>query len=593
MAMSPEIFKKAAQDINNVVNRAMRNIQSQSQSIDEDEDYLRRNSRPSQSQSASGSANAGNSTQAPAGNSTQAPESGQSNPPPVRRRRPPSGNPGSTDPREQNEIREEQKLEDERRATANRQSNQQRNQSTVERTGIFTNKLGGTDITIPCLDGKGPGCPPTATPMQPPPSAPPPPPASPSTPPAPPSLNKDSPQLHIGRGHLLTAKEKETGEIVLRDGTRINYRQGISREEMEKIYANDKANLSDLAKSNIDKKLGPGAYNNLAPNIRAVMDDMAFAGGNAAFKNQKLIDAIKSGDNEKIAKVVETSLTTARGDTDGKLTKGLTTAAVNRAAAIRDPSIDLEQQRRVREGERAQVYDALKPGQNPRGKDFDAVAQTRAAQQNPPVQMQQQQAPPVQQAPPMQQAPPTLTEDQKKRIQQVREQMEAAKRGEGDFKAAMEAGEKLKQELDQGLKTQEPKPVTAVPFTPTSQNTDLNNVPPTGQPTTAVPMRSVSSDANLETMLPTETAAYNEPIPRQRQEGSGLDQASLELKTQQDEKMASMTGGAPTIINNNNNNSSQLPNQGGGTDYAPINPVRNDENSFMRIQNTQALSFVT
>ena len=91
------------------------------------------------------------------------------------------------------------------------------------------------------------------------------------------------------------------------------------------------------------------------------MDDMAYAGGNAAFKNQKLIDALKSGDREQIAKVVENSLTTARGDTEGKLSAGMIAAAKKRAEAVRDPNIDIEQQRRRREGERSHQYDALKP----------------------------------------------------------------------------------------------------------------------------------------------------------------------------------------------------------------------------------------
>ena len=448
------------------------------------------------------------------------------------------------------------------------------------------------DIKIPCLDGK---CePPLAVPVNPPPQTPPPP--TPEQPSNRQEQPKDGPQQHIGRGHLLTAEEKRTGRIRLRDGTEIDFRQGITREEMEKIYDSDKAKLSDLAKSNIDKKLGAGAYEKLDPNVRAVMDDMAYAGGNAAFKNQKLIDALKSGDREQIAKVVENSLTTARGDTEGKLSAGMIAAAKKRADAVRDPNIDIEQQRRRREGERSHQYDALKPGQDPRGADFEETARRRAGQTTP--QAQQQPTQPQQQSTQPQQQPtqPSLTEEQRKRIDDVRAKIEAAKRGEGDIQEALRAGEELKKELDRGAQQQQNltnQPTTAVPVTPAPEGTNLNNVPPTGLPTTAVPVTPVPEGTNLETMPAVTPPSAEQLSPRARQEGDVLNRASLDLKSTKDEQTASMSGGGPTIINNNGGGSGAQPMSRGDTSSPPISSVRNEENSFVRMQNAQAMQFLT
>lgn len=463
-----------------------------------------------------------------------------------------------------------------------------RNNEPGKLTGRTRTTFGGTNLDIPCLDGK---CePPRAVPANPPsrmPQLP-----TQEQPPGPSSSRgeqpKDGPQQHIGRGHLLTAEEKRTGKIRLRDGTEIDFRQGITREEMEKIYDNDKAKLSDLAKSNIDKKLGAGAYEKLDPNVRAVMDDMAYAGGNAAFKNQKLIDALKSGDREQIAKVVENSLTTARGDTEGKLSAGMIAAAKKRADAVRDPNIDIEQQRRRREGERSHQYDALKPEQDPRGADFEETARRRAGQTTPQAQQQPTQ-------PQQQPTQPRLTEEQKKRIDDVRAKIEAAKRGEGDIQEALRAGEELKKELDRGTQQQQNltnQPTTAVPVTPAPEGTNLNNVPPTGLPTTAVPVTPVPEGTNLETMPTVMPPSAEQLSPRARQDGTLLNQASLDLKSTKDQQMASM-GGSPTIINNNNSNASTSVGGGGDTASPPISSVRNEENSFVRMQNAQAMQFLT
>ena len=463
-----------------------------------------------------------------------------------------------------------------------------RNNDPGKLTGRTRTTFGGTNLEIPCLDGKCeppravPANPSTRTPQLPTQE---PPPGSSSGRAEPP---KDGPQQHIGRGHLLTAEEKRTGTIRLRDGTAIDFRQGITREEMEKIYDNDKAKLSDLAKSNIDKKLGAGAYEKLDPNVKAVMDDMAYAGGNAAFKNQKLIDALKSGNREQIAKVVENSLTTARGDTEGNLSAGMIAAAKKRADAVRDPNIDIEQQRRRREGERSYQYDALKPGQDPRGADFDETARRRAGQTTPQAQQQPTQ-------PQQQPTQPRLTEEQKKRIDDVRAKIAAAKRGEGDIQEALRAGEELKKELDSGTQQQQNltnQSTTAVPVTPVPEGTNLNNVPPTGLPTTAVPITPVPEGTNLETTPTVMPPSAEQLSPRARQDGTLLNQASLDLKSTKDQQMASM-GGSPTIINNNNSNASTSVGGGGDTASPPISSVRNEENSFVRMQNAQAMQFLT
>ncbi len=468
-----------------------------------------------------------------------------------------------------------------------------RNEDSIRYTGRTRTTLSSApDIKIPCLDGK---CePPLAVPVNPPPQTPPPP--TPEQPSNRQEQPKDGPQQHIGRGHLLTAEEKRTGRIRLRDGTEIDFRQGITREEMEKIYDSDKAKLSDLAKSNIDKKLGAGAYEKLDPNVRAVMDDMAYTGGNAAFKNQKLIDALKSGDREQIAKVVENSLTTARGDTEGKLSAGMIAAAKKRADAVRDPNIDIEQQRRRREGERSHQYDALKPGQDPRGADFEETARRRAGQTTP--QAQQQPTQPQQQSTQPQQQPtqPSLTEEQRKRIDDVRAKIEAAKRGEGDIQEALRAEEELKKELDRGAQQQQNltnQQTTAVPVTPAPEGTNLNNVPPTGLPTTAVSVTPVPEGTNLETMPAVTPSSAEQLSPRARQEGDVLNRASLDLKSTKDEQTASMSGGGPTIINNNGGGSGAQPMSRGDASSPPISSVRNEENSFVRMQNAQAMQFLT
>jgi len=122
------------------------------------------------------------------------------------------------------------------------------------------------------------------------------------------------------------------------------------------------------------------------------------------------------------------------------------------------------------------------------------------------------------------------------------------------------------------------RPVTAVPFTPTPQNTDLNDIRPTGQPITTVPMRSVSPDANLETMLPTQTA-----VPQPRATGQVIQQSAEQLAATQNN---AQTPAQPIIVNNTTNNSSG---GGGGSQSQPTASLRNDEPTILRVQMENAI----
>ena len=110
----------------------------------------------------------------------------------------------------------------------------------------------------------------------------------------------------LGYGHKLTPEENKSGKIELDNGRVLDFRQGLSDEEIHELLQNDILKHKDIAEQSWDLASKTGIkFKDLDPKYQYAVVNLAFNVGdlvrNGQFRWGNMAEAIKKGDDQAVA----------------------------------------------------------------------------------------------------------------------------------------------------------------------------------------------------------------------------------------------------------------------------------------------------
>jgi GH24 family phage-related lysozyme (muramidase) len=109
----------------------------------------------------------------------------------------------------------------------------------------------------------------------------------------------------VGIGHKLTDKEQAAGGVFIGGRlVKVDRTTPMSEQQVKELYRQDIMNHANGAKRQINKLAGQDVWSSLNPMQQYALMDLSFAGGPGLI-TKDLADAIKSGDMNKAAQIIQ------------------------------------------------------------------------------------------------------------------------------------------------------------------------------------------------------------------------------------------------------------------------------------------------
>jgi len=116
----------------------------------------------------------------------------------------------------------------------------------------------------------------------------------------------------VGIGHKLTDKEQAAGGVFIGGRlVKVDRTTPMSEQQVKELYRQDIMNHANGAKRQINKLAGQDVWSSLNPMQQYALMDLSFAGGPGLI-TKDLADAIKSGDMNKAAQIIQQKARTYR-----------------------------------------------------------------------------------------------------------------------------------------------------------------------------------------------------------------------------------------------------------------------------------------
>ena len=118
----------------------------------------------------------------------------------------------------------------------------------------------------------------------------------------------------VGIGHKLSKKEQEAGGVFIGGRlVKVDRTTPMSEQQVKDLYIQDIMNHANGAKNQINKLAGQDVWSGLNPMQQYALMDLSFSGGGRMI-TKDLADAIKSGDMDKAAKIIQQKARTYQKD---------------------------------------------------------------------------------------------------------------------------------------------------------------------------------------------------------------------------------------------------------------------------------------
>lgn len=110
----------------------------------------------------------------------------------------------------------------------------------------------------------------------------------------------------VGIGHKLSNEEQKAGGVFIGGRlVKVDRNTAMSEQQVKDLYRQDIMNHANGAKRQINKLAGRDVWSGLNPMQQYALMDLSFAGGASRMITKDLADAIKSGDMNKAAQIIQ------------------------------------------------------------------------------------------------------------------------------------------------------------------------------------------------------------------------------------------------------------------------------------------------